>query len=85
MGREIAQVMGPGGIEWLDAPSAKKRNTRKVLDSLDLRPGDVVATGCRLGLLHIPDSAKSWQNWQGASRRNSGGDAEYPASTCGGE
>src|SRR5579871_2700791 len=39
MGREIAQVMGPGGIEWLDRPE----HPAKVLDSLDLRPGEVVA------------------------------------------
>jgi precorrin-6B methylase 2 len=44
MGREIAQVMGPGGIEWLDRPEREEEeHPAKVLDSLDLRPGDVVA------------------------------------------
>jgi hypothetical protein len=27
MGREIAQVMGPGGIEWLDRPRMRGRGT----------------------------------------------------------
>jgi len=44
LGREIAQVMGPGGIEWLDRPEREEEeHPAKVLDSLDLRPGDVVA------------------------------------------
>jgi precorrin-6B methylase 2 len=44
MGREIAQVMGPGGIEWLDRPEREEEeHPAKVLDSLDLRSGDVVA------------------------------------------
>ena len=44
MGREIAQVMGPGGIEWLDRPEREEEeHPAKVLDSLNLRPGDVVA------------------------------------------
>jgi ubiquinone/menaquinone biosynthesis C-methylase UbiE len=44
MGREIAQVMGPGGIEWLDRPQREEEeHPAKVLDSLDIRPGDVVA------------------------------------------
>ena len=44
MGREIAQVMGPGGIEWLDRPEREEEeHPAKVLDSLDLHPGDVVA------------------------------------------
>ena len=44
MGREIAQVMGPGGIEWLDR---SERNTEEhpsqVLDALQLQSGEVVA------------------------------------------
>jgi ubiquinone/menaquinone biosynthesis C-methylase UbiE len=44
MGREIAQVMGPGGIEWLDRA---QRNTEEhpgqVLDALQLHHGEVVA------------------------------------------
>jgi precorrin-6B methylase 2 len=44
MGREIAQVMGPGGIEWLDRPEREEEeHPTKALDSLDLRPGEVVA------------------------------------------
>ena len=44
MGREIAQVMGPGGIEWLDRPEREEEeHPAKVLDALDLRPGEVVA------------------------------------------
>jgi len=44
MGREIAQVMGPGGIEWLDRPEREgEEHPSGVLDSLDLRPGEVVA------------------------------------------
>jgi len=44
MEREIAQVMGPGGMEWLDRPEREEEErTDKVLDSLDIRPGDVVA------------------------------------------
>jgi precorrin-6B methylase 2 len=44
MGREIAQVMGPGGIEWLDRPEREEEeHPGKALDSLDIRPGDVVA------------------------------------------
>src|ERR1700691_5919566 len=44
MGREIAQVMGPGGIEWLDRPEREEEeHPTKVLDSLDLRSGEVVA------------------------------------------
>lgn len=44
MGREIAQVMGPGGIEWLDRPEREEEeHPAKVLDSLDLRPGEIVA------------------------------------------
>jgi precorrin-6B methylase 2 len=44
MGREIAQVMGPGGIEWLDRPEREEEeHPARVLDSLDLHPGEVVA------------------------------------------
>lgn len=44
MGREIAQVMGPGGIEWLDRPEREEEeHPAEVLDSLNLRPGEVVA------------------------------------------
>jgi len=36
--------MGPGGIEWLDRPQREEEeHPVEVLDSLDLRPGEVVA------------------------------------------
>jgi ubiquinone/menaquinone biosynthesis C-methylase UbiE len=44
MGREIAQVMGPGGIEWLDRREREEEeHPADVLGALDLRPGEVVA------------------------------------------
>jgi ubiquinone/menaquinone biosynthesis C-methylase UbiE len=44
MGREIAQVMGPGGIEWLDRPQREQEeHPTEVLAALQLRPGQVVA------------------------------------------
>ena len=44
MGREIAQVMGPGGIEWLDRREREEEeHPAQVLEALNLRPGEVVA------------------------------------------
>ncbi len=44
MGREIAQVMGPGGIEWLDRHEREEEeHPAQVIDALDLRPGEIVA------------------------------------------
>lgn len=44
MGREIAQVMGPGGIPWLDRPQREdEERPELVLKALDLRAGQVVA------------------------------------------
>jgi len=44
MGREIAQVMGPGGIPWLDRPQrGNEEHPEVVLDALDLHEGEVVA------------------------------------------
>jgi precorrin-6B methylase 2 len=44
MGREIAQVMGPGGIPWLDRPSREAEEKPSfVLDALSLRRGETVA------------------------------------------
>jgi precorrin-6B methylase 2 len=44
LGREIAQVMGPGGLEWLDRPEREEEEQpAKALDSLEIHPGDVVA------------------------------------------
>src|SRR5262245_37762305 len=44
MGREIAQVMGYQGAGWLDRPEREKEEqTGKMIASLKLQPGDVVA------------------------------------------
>jgi precorrin-6B methylase 2 len=44
MGREIAQVMGPGGIPWLDRPEREaEEHPEVVINALDLRKGEVVA------------------------------------------
>ncbi len=44
MGREIAQVMGAGGIVWLDRPErADEEHPEAVIDALGLRGGEVVA------------------------------------------
>ncbi len=43
MGREIAQVMGPGGISWLDRPERKTEEMPNiVLDALNLKGNEVV-------------------------------------------
>jgi len=43
MGREIAQVMGPGGIPWLDRPEREdEERPSAVIDAMGLRGGDVV-------------------------------------------
>src|SRR5215472_7959695 len=44
MGREIAQVMGPGGIPWLDrAERDTEEKPAVVIDALKLHGGEVVA------------------------------------------
>lgn len=44
MGREIAQVMGHLGAEWLERPGRQQEErTDLLLDALDLKPADVVA------------------------------------------
>ena len=44
MGREIAHVMGHQGAGWLERPEREKEeNPKKLLKSLDLKPGMVVA------------------------------------------
>jgi ubiquinone/menaquinone biosynthesis C-methylase UbiE len=44
MGREIAQVMGAGGIAWLDRPDREdQEHPRAVIDAMELRGGEVVA------------------------------------------
>src|SRR5260370_40041695 len=43
MGRGIAQVMGPGGIPWLDRPERDDEEQPSiVLDALNLRGGETV-------------------------------------------
>jgi ubiquinone/menaquinone biosynthesis C-methylase UbiE len=43
MGREIAQVMGPGGIPWLDRLEREdQEKSSKLLDALELRDGETV-------------------------------------------
>ena len=43
MGREIAQVMGPGGIPWLDRPQRdEEQKPDVVLDALELHGGETV-------------------------------------------
>jgi len=44
MGREIARVMGPGGLAWLDRPEREsEEHPELVIAVMDLRPGEVVA------------------------------------------
>jgi precorrin-6B methylase 2 len=44
MGREIAQVMGPGGMAWLDRPEREdEERPELVIDAIGLHGGEVVA------------------------------------------
>jgi len=44
MGREIAQVMGAGGIAWLERPEREdEEHPKAVIDAMRLRGGEVVA------------------------------------------
>ena len=44
MGREIAQVMGPGGMAWLERPERKEQeHPEVVIRALGLHSGEVVA------------------------------------------
>jgi ubiquinone/menaquinone biosynthesis C-methylase UbiE len=44
MGREIAQVMGAGGMAWLDRPERQdEERPEVVIDAMGLREGEVVA------------------------------------------
>ncbi len=44
MGREIAQVMGSGGMSWLDRPErADEEHPEVVIEAMELHDGDVVA------------------------------------------
>src|SRR5215831_1256273 len=43
MGREIAQVMGPGGLPWLERPEREdEERPSVVLDALNLKGGETV-------------------------------------------
>ena len=43
MGREIAHVMGPGGIIWLERPEREvEEQPQRVIDALDIRPGQTI-------------------------------------------
>ncbi|HVE39951.1 MAG TPA: class I SAM-dependent methyltransferase [Planctomycetota bacterium] len=44
LGREIAHVMGPGGIPWLDRPEREsEENPTKCIEALELKGGEVIA------------------------------------------
>jgi precorrin-6B methylase 2 len=44
LGREIAQVMGPGGILWLERTEREtEERPQLVIDALEIRPGQTVA------------------------------------------
>ena len=44
LGREIAHVMGPGGIVWLERPEREsEEQPQLVIDALEIRPGQTIA------------------------------------------
>lgn len=44
LGREIAQIMGPGGILWLERSEREtEEKPQLVLDALDIKPGQTIA------------------------------------------
>jgi Methylase involved in ubiquinone/menaquinone biosynthesis len=44
LGREIAQVMGPGGILWLErAERESEEQPQLVIDALEIKPGQTIA------------------------------------------
>jgi ubiquinone/menaquinone biosynthesis C-methylase UbiE len=60
MGREIAQVMGFQGSEWLDRKDrAQEEQPQKLVDALDLKPTDVVAdVGAGTGYISFKIASK---------------------------
>src|SRR6185503_18768684 len=43
LGREIAQVMGPGGILWLERPEREtEEQPQLVIDAFEIKPGQVI-------------------------------------------
>ncbi|HEY2251152.1 MAG TPA: methyltransferase domain-containing protein, partial [Planctomycetaceae bacterium] len=63
MGREIAQVMGYAGIDWLERPDREKEErTSKMIEELKLEPGQVVADiGAGSGVLTLKLAEKVGQ------------------------
>jgi predicted methyltransferase len=44
LGREIAQVMGPGGILWLERPEREtEEQPQLVIDAFEIKPGQTIA------------------------------------------
>jgi precorrin-6B methylase 2 len=44
LGREIAQVMGPGGILWLERSEREsEEQPQRVIDALEIKPGQTIA------------------------------------------
>ncbi|HKU13690.1 MAG TPA: class I SAM-dependent methyltransferase [Steroidobacteraceae bacterium] len=44
LGREIARVMGPGGIPWLERPErASEEQPQRMIEALEIRPGQTIA------------------------------------------
>lgn len=64
MEREIARVMGYGGISWLERPEREKEESlTKLVESLDLKEGDQVADiGAGSGVLSFRMSKKVGPN-----------------------
>jgi predicted methyltransferase len=44
LGREIAHVMGPGGVPWLERPEREvEERPQRVIDALEIKPGQTIA------------------------------------------